>query len=278
MIKDVMVHLDGTSADERRLAATSSIAILFESHVIGLFLNVLPMATPAEGDSAGAVMVTDLLEKARQAGNKTEAILVERLSRLNKPVEIRRFDVFQDTIADVAAREARSADVFLDRRPKKNGSLKTSERLVEGVLFGSGRHLFLIGDRTHVNRAFDHALVAWNGSRESSRALAESLPYLHKARAVTLVVVSDDDPIEEDALLGADAVTHLNHHGIDSKLHRAKIRNGDVSAALTAEAKRLNADLIVMGGYGHSRLREWLLGGVTYHMLHHAPVPLLIAH
>jgi nucleotide-binding universal stress UspA family protein len=152
MIKDIMVHLDGTSADERRLAATSSIAILFESHVIGLFLNVLPMVTPAEGDSAGAVMVTDLLEKARQAGNKTEAILVERLSRLNKPVEIRRFDVFQDTIADVAAREARSADVFLDRRPKKNGSLKTSERLVEGVLFGSGRHLFLIGDRTHVNK------------------------------------------------------------------------------------------------------------------------------
>ena len=90
MIKDVMVHLDGTSADERRLAAASSIAILFESHVIGLFLNVLPMVTPAEGDSAGAVMVTDLLEKARQAGNKTEALLVERLSRLNKPVEIRR--------------------------------------------------------------------------------------------------------------------------------------------------------------------------------------------
>jgi nucleotide-binding universal stress UspA family protein len=246
--------------------------------VIGLFLNVLPMVMPGEGDRAGAAMTTELLENARQAGNKTEATLVERLSRLNKPVEIRRLDVFQDTIADVAAREARSADVFVDWRPKQNGSLKTSDRLVEGVLFGSGRHLFLIGDRTHVNKGFDHALVAWNGSRESSRALAESLPYLHKARAVTVVVVTDDDPIEEEALLGADAVTHLNHHGIDGKLHRAKTRDGDVSAALTAEAKRLDADLIVMGGYGHSRLREWLLGGVTYRMLHHAPVPLLIAH
>jgi nucleotide-binding universal stress UspA family protein len=130
MIKDVMVHLDGTSGDERRLAAASSVAILFESHVIGLFLNVLPMIMPPEGDSAGAVMITDLLEKARQAGNKTEATLVERLSRLNKPVEIRRFDVFQDTIADVAAREARSADVFVGRRPKQNGLLKMSERLV----------------------------------------------------------------------------------------------------------------------------------------------------
>ena len=76
MIKDVMVHLDGTSADERRLAAASSIAILFESHVIGLFLNVLPMVTPAEGDSAGAVMVTDLLEKALQRTQGRSAIRV----------------------------------------------------------------------------------------------------------------------------------------------------------------------------------------------------------
>src|ERR1700730_17435208 len=180
MIKDVMVHLDGTSADEQRLAGANSIAILFESHVTGLFLNVLPMMMPAEGDSAGAITAAQLLEKARQAGDETEAVVVDGVSRFKKPVEIRRFDVFQDTIGDVAAREARSADVFVGRRPKRNGSLKMSEQLVEGVLFGSGRHLFLIGDRTHVNKGFDHALVDWNGSREASGALAGALPYLHR--------------------------------------------------------------------------------------------------
>ena len=271
MIKDVMVWLDGGASDEIRLAAVADMARRLESRVVvGLYLNVLPLPGPIEGD-----VTANIVKWAREEGDEMEAALAKRLQMLDRAVEIRRFDVLADDVANIAAREARSADTFVAVRP--NGAMDP-ERLVEGVLFGSGRHLFLIGDRTHVNRAFDHVLVAWNGSRESSRALAESLPYLHKARAVTLVVVSDDDPIEEDALLGADAVTHLNHHGIDSKLHRAKIRNGDVSAALTAEAKRLNADLIVMGGYGHSRLREWLLGGVTYHMLHHAPVPLLIAH
>jgi nucleotide-binding universal stress UspA family protein len=276
MIKDIMVHLDGTAADEARLAAASSIAEMFESHVIGLFLNLIPAVLPADGDGAGAIAWEALVDKARAAGDRTEATLVHRLARLNKPVTIRRFDVFNDTIGDIASREARSADTFITYTIKPNRRGKESDALVESVLFGSGRHLFLIADKSGLKPNFEEVLVAWNGSRESTRALAEGLPYLHRAKSVTVVVVDEEPCVEGSALLGSEAVEHLQHHGIDAELHHISSR--DVGGAIAKEARRRKADLIVMGGYGHSRMREWLLGGATYELLRHAPVPLLIAH
>jgi nucleotide-binding universal stress UspA family protein len=275
MIKDVMVHLDGTAADEPRIAAAEGIADAFHSHIIGLFLNVMPLLIVPE-DGIGSMQSAELLEKARAAGNKVEQRLSERLKRLQKPVELRRFDILSDSAGAVAAREARAADTFVALRP--NGASKEAEDLVESTLFGSGRHIFLQPVRKSEKATFGRILLAWNGSRESARALAESLPYLHKAKEVTIVVVENGPPAELQAVLGPDAVNHLRHHGIAARLHKAALRNNDVGATLIAEARRLDADLIVMGGYGHSRLREWLLGGATYGLMHKSPVPVLLAH
>ena len=166
-----------------------------------------------------------------------------------------------EDIAKTASREARGADAFVALRP--NGAPQEPEGLVEGVLFGSGRHLFLVPGGQVPNAPFDRTLIAWNGSRESARALAEAMPYLYEAKATTVVVVDEKHPAELQALIGLDAVNHLQHHGIDATLHRVRNRTHDVAAALIEEAERLEVDLMVMGGYGHSRLREMLLGPST---------------
>jgi hypothetical protein len=147
-----------------RLAVVEIIAGLFNSNVIGLFLNTVP-STIAVENGPGAT----LLDEAREFGDGVERELAERLMRLNRPTEIHRVDVLADDIAKTASREARGADAFVALRP--NGAPQEPERLVEGVLFGSGRHLFLVPGGQLPNTPFGRTLIAWNGSRESARGL-----------------------------------------------------------------------------------------------------------
>jgi len=274
MIKDVMVRLDGSASDDPRLHAATDLAEIFDSQLVALFINVLPHIVPDEG-----IAVVDsavLINQAREAGDAIEAKLNDRLSQIRKRFELRRFDVFADVVTDVAAREARSADAFVAIRP--NGGGEESASVLEGVLFGSGHHLILVPQPQSDTRAFGHIVVAWNGSRESARALSESMPYLYRAQNVSVVSVVEDRDIEQEAVLGEDAVLHLAHHGIHAALRHVPVENRDVAATLLNEAQRSDADLIVLGGYGHSRVREWLLGGVTHTLMHKSPVPLLLAH
>jgi nucleotide-binding universal stress UspA family protein len=274
MIKDVMVRLDGSADDEVRLAAAVVIARLFDSQVIGLLINELPLLVPEEG---GSIATVEVLNRARAIGDQIEAKLRLHLASLDVPWELKRHDIVGDDAgaAEVASREARAADTFIALRP--NGIPREPDRLVEEVIFGSGRHVFLVPYAMGEIPGLHRVMVAWNGSREAARALAESLPYLQMADSVTVVVIVAVPEAEDVATLGTEAIHHLEHHGVAADLRHVKT-SGDTGEALMAEAARLRAELVVLGGYGHSRIREWLLGGVTYKLLHEATVPLLVAH
>jgi len=278
MIKDVMVRLDGTSGDDVRLTAASQIAEIFEGHITGLFFNVLPPPPITDGlNVASASQATKLLATAKQAGDAIEATVFERLTRLQQPTNLRRFDVVgDDDISDTALPLARAADAFVALRP--NDRSDEPEGLIENLLFGTGRHLFLVPSDRKAMTPLDNIVVAWNGSRESARALAESLPYLHLARKVGVVVVEGENPTEADALKGNDAVLHLRHHGINAVKYRAIGEEDEIADVLIAECRRLDANLLVMGSYGHSRLHELLPGSTTDRVLRRSPFPLLMAH
>jgi nucleotide-binding universal stress UspA family protein len=278
MIKDVMVRLDGTSGDDVRLTAASQIAEIFEGHITGLFFNVLPPPPITDGlNVANASQATKLLATAKQAGDAIEATVFERLTRLQQPTNLRRFDVVgDDDISDTALPLARAADAFVALRP--NDRSDEPEGLIENLLFGTGRHLFLVPSDRKAMTPLDNIVVAWNGSRESARALAESLPYLHLARKVVVLVVEGENPTEADALKGNDAVLHLRHHGINAVKYRAIGEEDEIADVLIAECRRLDANLLVMGSYGHSRLHELLPGSTTDRVLRRSPFPLLMAH
>jgi nucleotide-binding universal stress UspA family protein len=278
MIKDVMVRLDGTPEDDVRLAAASRIAEIFESHITGLFFNVLPPPPIAHSlNGTDANQATKLLDTAKQAGDAIEATVFERLTQLQQSTNLRRFDVVGvGEISDTALHLARAADTFVALRP--TGRSNEPEGLIENLLFGTGRHLFLVPDDWNAMAPLANVVVAWNGSRESARALAESLPYLLQARKVGVVVVEGEHPAEADALKGNDAVLHLRHHGVNAIKYHASGEDDEIADVLIAECRRLEANLLVMGSYGHSRLHELLPGSTTDRVLHRSPFPLLIAH
>jgi nucleotide-binding universal stress UspA family protein len=277
MIKDVMVRLDGTSGDDVRLAAVNQIAEIFESHITGLFFNVLPSLVPDGFNGAGADQTAKWLDTARDAGDAIESTVFQRLAQMEHPANLRRFDVIgDDDIPDTALQMARAADTFVALRP--NGRSSEPEGLVETLLFGAGRHLLLVPDDLKAITPFDNVVVAWNGSRESARALAESFPYLHQARKVGVLVVENRHPTEAEALMGNDAVHHLRHHGINAVKYRAVGQEDEIADALIEECRKLDASLLVMGSYGHSRLHELLPGSTTDRILRRSPFPLLIAH
>ena len=278
MIKDIMVHLDGSLEDEIRLEYGQVLASAGQAHLIGVFTNLLPdlsIAMPFDGGAAAVVqIVTELEEQARKDGDATSKRLTERLTGLQVPTEMRRFDETFGTMSIKVAEQARYADLFIATRPYGAGDTPVWLDLVEAVLFGSGRGLLVLPPGYRQSGSVRTVLVAWNGSREAARALGEGMGFIQNAsRTIALMI----DP-KADARMGQDIERHLACHGVTAEIVAVESQGRRVADVVLDEARRVSADLIVMGGYGHTRLREQVFGGATLDMLTICDRPILLAH
>jgi nucleotide-binding universal stress UspA family protein len=274
MIRDIMIHVDGSSQDEIRLAHGEALAQAFKAHLTGLFVNCLPgFAISADAAGTGAVYMAELMEEAMADGDRVADDVKRRLDRVSVPHDMLRIDAVPDNVGRQASVAARYADLFLAVRPSA-GSDEGMRwmSLVEGVLFGSSRGVCLVPDGRRAG-PIKRVVIGWNGSREAARAVAEAMPFLRKATKV-VVLKAERDPGEDD--LDTRLARHLDRHGVEATLH--DVRSRDPADAIIAEASAIEADMIVIGAYGHSRLREWALGGVTRDLLLRSPLPLLLAH
>lgn len=278
MIKDIMVHLDGSPEDEIRLEYGQVLASAGQAHLIGVFTNLLPdlsIAMPFDGGAAAVVqIVTEMEEQARKDGDATSKRLAERLTGLQVPTAMRRFDETFGTMSIKVAEQARYADLFVATRPYGVGDTADWLDLVEAVLFGSGRGLLIVPPGCRQSGSIRTVLVAWNGSREAARALGEGMGFIQNASRTTALMI---DP-KAEAGMGQDIERHLARHGVTAEIVAVESRGRRVADVVLDEARRVSADLVVMGGYGHTRLREQVFGGATLDMLTISDRPVLLAH
>jgi nucleotide-binding universal stress UspA family protein len=147
----------------------------------------------------------------------------------------------------------------------------------ESVLFESGRPVVFVPFIQKGGMTLDRVMICWDGSRPAARAVADALPFLKKAKQVEIVIVSEK-PNKKDEIPGADLGQHLARHGLKVELEHITSPDIDVASTILSYVADSGADMIVMGGYGHSRVREFVLGGVTRRMLESMTVPVLMSH
>ena len=148
-------------------------------------------------------------------------------------------------------------------------------RALDTALFSVGRPTLMIGETVPYD-LLDHVMIAWNGSLEATRLIGQSITLLHEARHVTVLHARTERFEEARA---ADLCTYLRWHGIVAEAVTLPVDDGTtVGAAILAEAARRNASMLALGAYTHSRVREFLLGGVTRHVVENARIPVLMAH
>ena len=275
MLKDILVQLTGSPEDSIRLSYARAIAERFDAAMTCAHLHALPDVLDIT-DPLRSAYVRTLLEDSNARAAAAFAALKDTVARFDRPASLVQLHGMLPDIAGDLTRLARVADLFIGTRPY--GDPAGSHLIEESVLFGSGRAALFLPPGGAPARDFGTVLVAWDGSREAARALAEAMPFLGAARRVIVAQVLEPgktDTTADQQFAGVSA--HLGRRGISAERSDLAF-HGSSGEQIHALAHQTGADLIVMGAYGHARLVQWAFGGATRYILRNATLPVLMAH
>jgi nucleotide-binding universal stress UspA family protein len=225
-------------------------------------------------------MVIDEHCKAYRKDNPEMKVAFETAGRArNVASEWCEVDAASTSIAEVVLQHARAADLIVaaqtDTKWPGSQRLDIADRLV----LGSGRPVLIIPNEGPKRDVGESVLVAWNARREAARAVFDALPLLQRAKEVKVIWVNpqSEGELAQD-IPAVDICTALARHGVKCEATQAVQPRTNVGQTLLTQAKDCGADLLVMGCYGHSRLREFVLGGASEHVLRHTTIPVLMSH
>lgn len=278
-LKDIAVFMFSTAEDEAALAAGESLAAASDADLTAVLLELQPDPVYTMEGVMVSAMWGEVLAEARKGFAKEKSALEARCRKSARSIAIRELLAASGLAAADAAVHARHADLSIMVRPGGSKPADYRNAVFEGVLFGSGRPVLLVPPDWKGKPIGRKIVVAWNGKRESARALADAAPLLETAEEVTLVTI-DAKPSYEGVgpAPGVDIAAHLARRGLKVELRNLDGLGRGEADTLIAGARAADADLIVMGGYGRARLSEMVFGGMTRDMAAKSPLPVLMSH
>jgi nucleotide-binding universal stress UspA family protein len=276
MIKDIIVNLSVAEGGGFAADFAVSVASALDAHVTGvafLYDPVVPVASTG-------YLPPEVIESQQRESNAAAQAAIDRFSaaaaRAGVAAETTKLPASFAGAGDQFGLIARRFDLAVAGQAEPDKSA-VEEMIAESALFESGRPVIMVPYIQKAPLKLDRVMLCWDGSRAAARAIADAMPLLERAGTIEVVIVSNERG-KQDEIAGADMGQHLARHGLKVDVKRITEGDIDVADALLSHAADSSVDFIVMGGYGHSRLREFVLGGVTRSILRSMTAPVLMAH
>ena len=277
MIKDLVVNLTLEAARDPAAEFALSIASAFEAHIAATAFAFDPVVTPAVLDGLSATWVDVQREESRASAKAAIAKFEAAAQREGLSFEHRLFETSLGDAIAVFGKIARRFDLSVVKQQepdRPNGD----DLIVEAGLFQSGRPVVIVPYIQKASLKLDRIMVAWDGSQRAAHHIPDdAMPFLTRAKAIDVVMVTTGHT-KKDEVPGVEIGTHLARHGLKIDVHQLVAEDIDVANTILSFAADNATDFIVMGGYGHSRLREFVLGGTTRSILRTMTVPALMTH
>ena len=274
--KTILVHLDSGKRTAERVELALRLAETYDAHLVGQFALSAPRIPSYALAEAGPVVVAAEARFRAEAARAAQALFQKVTARLGRSAEWRT--TTRDALAAMRL-SSRYADLVVAGQRDPEDGLGMAPDFAEELVLSAGRPVLFVPYAGHFEHVGRRILVAWNTGREAARAVTDALPLLQRASVVQLVAF---DPRRGGAdhgdIPGADIGLVLARHGVKVAVEQQQSDEVDVGNQILSRAADLEADLIVMGAYGHSRVRELVLGGVTRTLLDTMTVPVSMSH
>jgi len=287
-IRKLLLPLTGTAAGEAALTTALTIARMWNAHVLALHVRVDSRdVAPLAGEGLSGAMIEEMmtatekesLARAQAVRSLFESVVAAQNVHVGDPVPgtpapTASFAAITGREDDLVAQQARLADLTVVPHPEAAEDVSSSDAL-HAVLFDSGRPVLIApqkpaGPEAPIGRRI---CLAWNGTAESASAVLAALPWLHRAEAVRILTAEE---YQRRGPAAQDLAEYLALHDVAAEIATFRPVKSEVGAGLLQAAGEFGADLLAMGAYSHSRLRQLLLGGVTRHVLEHAKLPIMM--
>jgi nucleotide-binding universal stress UspA family protein len=287
MIKTILVPATGNQADDAVFTSALAVAHAFNAHLGFLHVRVdaAGMVAAMATDGSGAVMVSGLVERIDEEAAQREDTARQLFQRFCERERLVIAEtptgnqlpsaqwLRQTGVEAYWVREyGRAADLLVTGHPANDQGVSIDT--IEAALVGTGRPVLIV-PATPLISLPETIVIAWKAAPQAARAVSAAMPFLSNAKQILIVTVAEEQGLSDEE--GARLMNSLAWHGLNASTRHLKPDQLSAADTLLASAAEQSA-LVVMGAYGHSRLREWIFGGFTEHVLRGSPVPVLMMH